>query len=109
VPISRSKYSAHIRGDCALIRSEMALRQDHQIWEIEVPLRDKYLPIIRVIGDSSGKTPSKTKIIAQQKFQVEYLLPNGGYQGLMKAYIRASKSKKALLHYLFESTDQFYN
>jgi len=83
----------------------MIIEQEQKIWEVEVPCQENNMPIIRIIGEVRGKTPSKTTTIGQQKFQVEYLLPGDSYQALMKAYILAFRSNRSLLHYIIESTE----
>ena len=105
LPISASKYAGQIQNDAVLIRSELNLGQEYQLWEVEIPMMEKVLPVIRVIGEQATKEHSVTQYVGQKKFEIEYLKPGDSYQTLMKAYVLATQSQKASFHYIIENTN----
>jgi len=73
LPISSAKYASLIQNDAGLIRSELSLGQEYQLWEVEIPMRENIIPIIRVIGEQPVEKDSTTAYIGQQQFEIEYL------------------------------------
>lgn len=104
LPISSAKYASQIKKDAGMIRSELGLGQEYQLWEVEIPMRENVMPIIRVIGEPPVEKDLATAYINQQQFEIEYLKPGDSYQTSVKAYVLASQSKKASLHYIIENT-----
>jgi hypothetical protein len=102
VPVSTSKYAELIRQDADVIRAAIQNWQC-EIWEIEIPAKEKLLPIIRIIGEGDDRPPSI--IIGAQKFEIEYYPENDSYENLLKAYKLSSQSGLSLVHYIVENSD----
>lgn len=105
LPISSAKYASLIQNDARLIRAELRLGQEYQLWEVEIPMRENVTPIIRVLGEQPVEKDSTIAYINQQRFEIEYLKPGDSYQVCVKAYVLASQTKKAILHYIIEKTE----
>ncbi len=100
-------HSQKLREDAKIIRKVLKLPKDCHIWEIEVPIvESSSYPVIRIVnlkewgsGYSEEFAKNRAKL-GDIICTVEYLKNNDTFKGMLKSYIAATKSGKAVVNYI---------
>jgi hypothetical protein len=104
VPHASSRFSQEVRKDAEIVRARLG--QDCKVWEIEMPLLENDLPVIRLLVSAPCAEQMETLRIEEQDFRLEFHRIDGTYQALISAYLLSAQAGQALLHFVFDQQER---
>lgn len=103
----QTSQARSVAGDAETVRQDLNLSTEHWVWEIEMPVAEAVLPVVRVVdrsepgpGTFSAHPTAEVRTLGGMQCEVVYLRYNPSFRGVVKAYAAAEQLRMALSSYI---------
>lgn len=100
-------HAAELARDADTVRRSLGLADHHWVWEIEMPVADTVLPVVRIVdraevgqGLTASHPSPEVRAVAKMPCEVVFLRSNPSFRGCLKAYAGAERQRVALNSYI---------